>query len=65
VLFAIERVLRVLGGLRPFHAQQEIVLAAQHWQKWQKWPGIRLLACLIVAPRQGYDEPGFLSYAIR
>src|SRR5262249_8598540 len=27
--------------------------------------GIRLLACLIVAPRQGYDEPGFLSYAIR
>ena len=27
--------------------------------------GIRLLACLIVAPHQGYDEPGFLSYAIR
>src|SRR5262249_20241762 len=25
----------------------------------------RLLACLIVAPRQGYDEPGFLSSAIR
>jgi hypothetical protein len=24
--------------------------------------GMRLLACLIVAPRQGYDEPGFLSY---
>jgi hypothetical protein len=24
-----------------------------------------LLACLIVAPRQGYDEPGFLSYTIR
>jgi hypothetical protein len=27
--------------------------------------GARLLACLIVAPRQGYDEPGFLSYTIR
>jgi hypothetical protein len=27
--------------------------------------GTRLLACLIVAPRQGYDEPGFLSYTIR
>ena len=27
--------------------------------------GMRLLACLIVAPRQGYDEPGLLSYAIR
>ena len=27
--------------------------------------GMRLLACLIVAPRQSYDEPGFLSYAIR
>src|SRR5260370_20238850 len=27
--------------------------------------GMRLLACLIVAPRQGYDEPGFLSYTIR
>ena len=27
--------------------------------------GMRLLACLIVAPCQGYDEPGFLSYAIR
>src|SRR5258708_15061358 len=26
---------------------------------------MRLLACLIVAPRQGYDEPGFLSYTIR
>jgi hypothetical protein len=23
--------------------------------------GTRLLACLIVAPRQGYDEPGTLS----
>jgi hypothetical protein len=27
--------------------------------------GMRLLACLIVAPQQGYDEPGILSYAIR
>src|SRR6266568_7365101 len=27
--------------------------------------GTRLLACLIVAPQQGYDEPGILSYAIR
>ena len=27
--------------------------------------GMRLLACLIVAPRQGYDEPGFPSYTIR
>jgi hypothetical protein len=26
--------------------------------------GMRLLACLIVAPQQGYDEPGILSYAI-
>ncbi len=26
---------------------------------------MRLLACLIVAPRQGYDEPGCLSYKIR
>jgi CRP/FNR family transcriptional regulator, cyclic AMP receptor protein len=26
---------------------------------------MRLLACLIVAPQQGYDEPGILSYAIR
>jgi hypothetical protein len=24
-----------------------------------------LLACLIVAPQQGYDEPGIVSYAIR
>jgi hypothetical protein len=23
---------------------------------------MRLLACLIVAPRQGYDEPGFLVW---
>ena len=27
--------------------------------------GTRLLACLIVAPQQGYDEPEILSYAIR
>ena len=27
--------------------------------------GGRLLAYLIVAPRQGYDEPEFLSYTIR
>src|SRR5207344_357084 len=27
--------------------------------------GTRLLACLIVAPQQGYDGPGILSYAIR
>src|SRR5205807_10585333 len=27
--------------------------------------GMRLLACLIVAPQQGYDEPGILSYASR
>src|SRR5436309_11205685 len=27
--------------------------------------GMRLLACLIVAPQQGYDEPGILSYAIK
>src|SRR6516164_5956073 len=27
--------------------------------------GMRLLACLIVAPQQGYDEPGIVSYAIR
>ena len=27
--------------------------------------GTRLLDCLIVAPRQGYDEPEILSYAIR
>ena len=27
--------------------------------------GMRLLACLIVAPGQGYDEPGFLSYKIK
>src|SRR5260370_29666121 len=26
--------------------------------------GTRLLACLIVAPQRGYDEPGILSYAI-
>jgi hypothetical protein len=26
--------------------------------------GMRLLACLIVAPRWGYDEPKILSYAI-
>src|SRR3974377_1445459 len=26
--------------------------------------GMRLLACLIVAPQQGYDEPKILSYAI-
>jgi chaperonin GroEL len=26
---------------------------------------MRLLACLIVAPQQGCDEPGILSYAIR
>src|SRR5436309_359879 len=26
--------------------------------------GTRLLACLIVAPQRGYDEPGTLSYAI-
>jgi hypothetical protein len=26
--------------------------------------GMRLLACLIVAPQQGYDEPAILSYAI-
>jgi hypothetical protein len=26
--------------------------------------GARLLACLIVAPQRGYDEPGILSYAI-
>src|SRR5262245_24501132 len=25
---------------------------------------MRLLACLIVAPQQGYDEPAILSYAI-
>src|SRR6516225_6378616 len=25
---------------------------------------MRLLACLIVAPRRGYDEPAILSYAI-
>jgi hypothetical protein len=25
---------------------------------------MRLLACLIVAPRWGYDEPKILSYAI-
>jgi hypothetical protein len=23
-----------------------------------------LLACLIIAPQRGYDEPGILSYAI-
>src|SRR5438270_13532606 len=27
--------------------------------------GMRLLACLIVATKQGYDEPGIVSYAIR
>ena len=27
-------------------------------------PGMRLLACLIVAPQRGYDEPAILSYAI-
>src|SRR5215831_10483100 len=26
--------------------------------------GMRLLACLIVAPQRGYDEPAILSYAI-
>src|SRR5256884_7445278 len=26
--------------------------------------GMRLLACLIVAPQRGYDEPATLSYAI-
>src|SRR5207248_11268557 len=26
--------------------------------------GTRLLACLIIAPQRGYDEPGILSYAI-
>jgi hypothetical protein len=26
--------------------------------------GTRLLACLILAPQRGYDEPGILSYAI-
>src|SRR5262245_48887528 len=26
--------------------------------------GMRLLACLIVAPQQGYDEPAIISYAI-
>ncbi len=26
--------------------------------------GTRLLACLVVAPRWGYDEPKILSYAI-
>jgi hypothetical protein len=26
---------------------------------------MRLLACLIGAPQQGYDEPGIVSYAIR
>src|SRR5262249_51033085 len=26
--------------------------------------GMRLLACLIVAPQRGYDEPPILSYAI-
>src|SRR5262249_51049642 len=26
--------------------------------------GMRLLACLIVAPQRGYDEPTILSYAI-
>ena len=26
--------------------------------------GTRLLACLIVAPQRGYDEPAILSYAI-
>jgi len=25
---------------------------------------MRLLACLIVAPQRGYDEPAILSYAI-
>jgi len=26
--------------------------------------GVRLFACLIVAPHGGYDEPAILSYAI-
>src|SRR5262249_16173650 len=51
--------------------------ATAHWQHsgWKTPPcsqarlepalsGMRLLACLIVAPQRGYDEPAILSYAI-
>ena len=30
----------------------------------QRFSSTRLLACLIVAPQRGYDEPAILSYAI-
>src|SRR6266404_5898633 len=36
----------------------------QSYRVFSAFSGMRLLACLIVAPQRGYDEPAILSYAI-
>ena len=57
--FIWSRIIRRMATYGPLSPYARLIVQA--WTVFSALSGMRLLACLIVAPRQGYDEPGFPS----